>query len=145
MHCIAVWNSRQLPRRPQSRYMPRKTEARCRYHALMRISLYRVVAAVVLSIAGATATAQDRTAPAVRIYDATELALHRYTVIKRLWAGTWRASFWVPSHDDLPAALKALTDKAADLKADGVTNIHCISEAGGKRGFFCYGLAIKLK
>jgi len=103
-----------------------------------------LAAIVLFSIAGANAVAQDRAPPAIRVYDATELALQRYTVIKRLWAGTWRASFWVPSHDDLPAALKALTDKAADLKADGVTNIHCVSEAGGTRGFFCYGLAIKL-
>lgn len=111
----------------------------------MRISSYCLVAAVLLLIVGANATAQDRAPPAVRIYDATDLALQRYDVIKRLWAGTWRASFWVPTHDDMPAALKALTDRAADLKADGVTNIHCISEAGGTRGFFCYGLAIRLK
>lgn len=103
-----------------------------------------LVAVLMLSIVGANAAAQDRPPPAVRVYDATELALQRYTVIKRLWVGTWRSAFWVPSYDDLPAALKALTDKAADLKADGVTNIHCVSESGGTRGFFCYGLAIKL-
>ena len=112
----------------------------------IRNPTFCLIAAALLSIAGVNATAQDRAdAPAVRVYDATELALHRYTVVKRLWAGTWRASFWVPSYDDAPAALKALTDKAADLEADGVTNVHCVSEDAGAGGFFCYGLAIRLK
>ena len=111
----------------------------------MRKPTRRLIAATLLSLLGACATAQDPVAPAVRVYDATELALQRYTVVKRLWAGTWRASFWVPSYDDAPAALKALTDKAADLEADGVTNVHCVGEAAGAGGFFCYGLAIKLR
>jgi hypothetical protein len=105
-----------------------------------------LIAATLLTIAGVNAAAQDSAGrPAIRVYDATELALQRYTVVKRLWTGTWRSSFWVPSYDDAPAALKALTEKAADLKADGVTNVHCLSEAAGAGGFFCYGLAIKLK
>lgn len=102
------------------------------------------VATLVL-IAGANSMAQDRASPAVRVYDATELALQRYTVVKRLWAGTWHSSFWVPSYDDAPTAVRALTEKAADLEADGVTNVHCVSESEGAGGFFCYGLAIKLK
>jgi uncharacterized protein YbjQ (UPF0145 family) len=110
----------------------------------MRKTTCSLIAATLLSIAGVNATAQDR-APAIRVYDATELALQRYTVVKRLWAGTWRSSFWVSTDDDAPAALKALTEKAADLEADGVTNVHCVSEAAGAGGFFCYGLAIKLK
>jgi hypothetical protein len=105
-----------------------------------------LIAATLLSMAGVNAKAQDRAgAPAFRVYDATELALQRYTVVKRLWTGTWRSSFWVSSYDDAPAALKALTDKAADLEADGVTNVHCVSEAAGAGGFFCYGLAIKIR
>jgi len=103
-----------------------------------------LIAATLLAIVGASAMAQDRT-PTVRVYDATELALQRYTVVKRLWAGTWHASFWVSSYDDVPAALRALTEKAADLEADGVTNVNCVSEAAGDGGFFCYGLAIKIR
>ncbi len=92
------------------------------------------------------APAQDKAGvQAVRVYDATELALQRYTVIRRLWAVTWSSSFWVSSYANAPAALKALTDKAADLKADGVTNVHCVSEAAGAGGYFCYGLAIKIR
>jgi hypothetical protein len=93
-----------------------------------------------------TTAAQDRagTAP-IRIYDAGELTLERYTVVERLWTGTWRASFWVPTHRDPSAAIDALTSKAADLGADGVTNLHCVNDGAWWAGYYCYGLAIKLK
>jgi uncharacterized protein YbjQ (UPF0145 family) len=45
----------------------------------------------------------------------------------------------------MPAALGALTEKAADLEADGVTNVHCVSENKGEGGYFCSGLAIKIR
>jgi uncharacterized protein YbjQ (UPF0145 family) len=98
--------------------------------------------AVLLALSGATALAQDT---AVRIYDAGELTLDRYTVIKRIWAGTWRASFWVPNHSDPAGAIEALTAEAADAGADGVVNLHCLSDTAWDGRYFCYGLAIKLK
>ena len=104
-----------------------------------------LAALVLFSIAGANAVAQDRAPPAIRVYDATELTLQGYTVVKRLWAETWSASFWVSTYDDMPAALGALTEKAADLEADGVTNVHCVSENKGEGGYFCSGLAIKIR
>lgn len=87
----------------------------------------------------------DDVAP-VRVFDAGELTPDRYTVIERLWTGTWRASFWIPSHDDAGAAVAALTRKAASLGADGVVNLHCLNDTGGwGGGYYCYGLAIRLK
>jgi hypothetical protein len=84
--------------------------------------------------------------PPVRIFDTGELTLDRYTIVERLWTGTWRASFWIPAHRDAGSAIDALTSKAADLGADGVVNLHCVHDAGGiDRGYFCYGLAIKFK
>ena len=100
-----------------------------------------LIAAVLLALPGAAVLAQDK---AVRIYDAGELTLDRYTVIKRIWAGTWRASFWVPSHSEPAGAIDALTARAADAGADGVVNLHCLSDAGWNGEYFCYGLAIKL-
>lgn len=83
---------------------------------------------------------------AVRVFDAGELTLDRYTVIERLWTGTWRSAFWLPSHDDPGAAIAALTSEAGRLGADGVTNLHCLHDGGGMSGgYVCYGLAIKLK
>lgn len=82
----------------------------------------------------------------VRVYDTGELTLDRYTVVERLWTGTWRAAFWIPAHREASSAIAELTAKAADLGADGVVNLHCVDDAGGiARGYYCYGLAIKLK
>lgn len=113
----------------------------------MRKPLTRFIAAALLAIAGAGATAQDRAENApVRVFDAGELTPDRYTVIERLWTGTWRASFWIPTHDDAGSAIAALTSKAESLGADGIVNLHCVNDAGGwGGGYYCYGLAIKLK
>jgi len=39
-----------------------------------------------------------------------------------------------------------VTSLAADAGADGVVNLHCLNETGfWSSGYFCNGLAIKLK
>lgn len=84
----------------------------------------------------------------VRVFEASELTLDRYTVIERIWVESWRSAFWMPAHNDPADAISALTSKAARLGADGVTNLYCLDDRGGvwfARGYFCYGLAIKLK
>ena len=90
-------------------------------------------------------TAAEPAAP-LRVFDAGELTLDRYTVVKRLWTGALRASFWIPSYDDVGTAISALTSEARSLGADGVVNLHCLNDSGGwGGGYICYGLAIKLK
>ena len=82
----------------------------------------------------------------VKVFDATELSLDRYTVVKRIWTQSWRSAFWVPSYDEAADAIASLTSKAADEGADAVINLHCLNDTGGwGGGYFCYGLAIKLK
>jgi hypothetical protein len=106
-----------------------------------------LIAAALLAFAGATATAQEnrRETSPIRVYEASELSLASYTVVKRIWAGTWRASLWVPGHTELADAIEALKAKAAGAGADGVVNLHCLNEAPWDDRYFCYGLAIKLK
>lgn len=106
-----------------------------------------LIAAALLAFAGASALAQeDRPeAPPIRIYEASELSLASYTVVKRIWTGTWWTSFLVPTHVDMASAIEALKARAADAGADGVTNLFCLSEAPWDDRYFCYGLAIKLK
>jgi hypothetical protein len=109
----------------------------------MRISSIRWLAAMSFLFAASSVPAQPvvaETAP-VRVFDAGELRPDRYTVVERIWTGTLRTLFWVPSHDDSGAAVTALTDKARSLGADGVVNLHCLRDGG----YYCYGLAIKLK
>jgi uncharacterized protein YbjQ (UPF0145 family) len=109
----------------------------------MRFLPAGLLAAIACALTVSTVGAQDTP---VRVFDTGELTLDRYTVIERLWAGTLRASFWVPTHDDPGSAIAALTSKAADLGADGVVNLHCVNDAGGwDGGYYCYGLAIKLR
>jgi len=109
----------------------------------MRALPTTLLSAVFWALVVSTSYAQDR---AIRIFDTGELSLDRYTVVERLWTGTWRASFWVPTYDDPSSAIAALASKAADLGADGVVNLHCVNDAGGfGSGYYCYGLAIKLK
>jgi hypothetical protein len=91
------------------------------------------------------ALAQD--SRAVPIYDSTQIALDRYTVVKRLGVQDWRSAFSIPSYRDATAATQALLAEAARLGADGLVNLHCLSQSDrlNRSGYFCYGNAIKLK
>jgi uncharacterized protein YbjQ (UPF0145 family) len=96
-----------------------------------------------LSVTMGPALATD--AAQVKVFDATELTLDRYTVVTRIWTQTWRSAFWVSTYDEVADAISALTSKAADAGANGVINLHCLNDTGWGGGYFCYGLAIKLK
>lgn len=111
----------------------------------MKKTMKQFAAMACLGLLTMGAQAAEPDAP-VHVFDAGELALNQYSVIERLWTGTWRTAFWVPEYRDAATAIAALTDRARDLGADGVTNLHCINDTGGwGRGYLCYGLAIKLK
>ena len=80
-------------------------------------------------------------ATGIKIYDASEIAPTRYTVVKRLWTESARSMFWIGTEDSQAAAADSLMREAASLGADGVVNLHCVRDGGT----YCYGLAIKLK
>ena len=101
-----------------------------------------------LMLVAAGALAQDERRTPVPIYDSTQIALSRYTVIKRLWVEGWKSSFWVGGDRDEATARQALLDQAARLGADGVINLYCLSQTDAvfsPKGYYCYGAAIKLK
>ena len=107
-----------------------------------RIAAVLIIAATLAPVA---ANAGEPGSP-LRVFDAGELTLSGYTVVKRLWTQSLRASLWVPEYSDAAAAISALTAEAQNLGADGVVNLHCVNDAGGwGSGYLCYGLAIKLK
>jgi hypothetical protein len=117
---------------------------------MMRAKYAIVLAVVVLSGAAMPqAAASETPGAAVRIYEAGVLAPYRYTVIKHLWAESWRSAFWVPTHEESGDAIAALQDEAASLGANGIVNLNCLNERGGwfssRDAYFCYGNAIKLK
>src|SRR5262249_18159484 len=106
------------------------------------------LAGALCAVGAACAMAQDP-APAapLRVYDATELTPDRYTVIQRVWTGSWRSALGYPEHADSGAAIGALSAGAVRLGADALPNLSCLNAPrrwlGG--GYFCYGLAIKLR
>jgi len=93
----------------------------------------------------AAGLARGADAAQVKVFDATQLTLDRYTVVTRVWTQSWRSAFRVPTHGEVADAIGALTSKAADAGANGVINLHCLNDTGWFGGYFCYGLAIKLK
>ena len=85
---------------------------------------------------------------AVPIYDSTQIALDRYTVLKRLGVEDWESAFRIPGYKDLETAQTALVNEAGRLGADGVINVACFDQTDrifNPAGYFCYGNAIRLK
>ena len=109
--------------------------------------LQRVVLGSVPALACAGALAQAVSNP-VLIYDSTQIAFDRYTVVKRIWVEDWRSAFWIPGHGDVGAAQQALLNEAGRLGADGVINLKCLDQTDNifrRSGYYCYGNAIKLR
>jgi hypothetical protein len=108
----------------------------------VRISLFCVLA----SAAGAAPGAD--TPASVRVIEPGDLTLLSYTVVQRLWTGTSHSAFWTTTHDTSGAAIAMLTREAAKLGADAVTHLSCFRDSGAwysPEGYFCSGLAIKLR
>jgi uncharacterized protein YbjQ (UPF0145 family) len=68
-------------------------------------------------------------------------------VDRRLWVESWRTAFDVPAHAESSAALTQLSDEAARVGADALTNVVCLDDnrAWFRSGYFCYALAVKRK
>jgi len=107
----------------------------------------RILLFCILMPVASALPAAEMSAP-VRVIDAGELTLLSYTVLQRLWTGTWRSAFWTTTHDTSDAAIGMLTREAEKVGADAVTNLSCFRDRGAwysPEGYFCTGLAIKLK
>ena len=93
------------------------------------INMKTQITACLLILATAGAVHATETAP-VRVYDAGELSLNRYTVVKRLWTGSLLALFSIPEHNDAATGISAITSEAARIGADCVVNLHCPHDTG---------------
>ena len=113
------------------------------------LSIRALASLIALVAAGFPAPAAFAQASrALPIYDATQIALDRYTVVRRLGIAGWESAFRVRGHNDLKGAQHALLDEAARFGADGVINLICFDQTDrlfNPTGYFCYGNAIKLK
>lgn len=112
----------------------------------IRNLLSQALVAIICSAAVSGASAESSAGP--RIYQVGEITFDRYTVLERIWVGSWRSAFLLPTRADREGAIAALREEAARLGADGIVNLHCLNDSGGFLGesrHFCYANAIKLK
>ncbi len=110
----------------------------------------RTAAAVALLLAaGAPAVAAPtKVADNIEVYEPGTLRPAAYTVVKRLWTGTWRSAFFLPSFPDAAAAVAAMKQEAARIGADAVTNVICLPDNTLRRNatsVYCHGQLIKMK
>ena len=109
-----------------------------------------VFGVVVLLALGACARtpSQPQTTQAVPVYDSTQIALERYSVLKRVGVDDWESAIRIRGHRDLETAKLAIVNEASRVGADGVINLTCFDQTDGifnSSGYFCYGNAIRLK
>ena len=100
------------------------------------------------SVAPAPVMAAQPAGGTVPVYDSTQVALARYTVIKRVGVDDWRSSIRIRGHQDLVSAQQAVIGEAARAGADGVINLTCFDQTDrifNPAGYFCYGNAIRLR
>jgi hypothetical protein len=101
-----------------------------------------------LAAIGTTAVAQPPGTGTVPIYDSTQIALDRYTVVRRIGITGWESAFRIRGHADVESAQRALLAEAARAGADGVINLICFDKTDRifkPAGYFCYGNAIRIR
>ncbi len=109
----------------------------------MKTSAASVAAAVALVTSAASAQSSG-----VPIYDATQLAHDRYTIVARLGIEDWASAFRIKGYGDLETAKRAIVNDAARRGADGVINLACFGQTDRifkPAGYYCYGNAIRIK
>ena len=97
---------------------------------------------------GTSAIAQPPGTGTVPIYDSTQIALDRYTVVRRLGITGWESAFRIRGHGDVETAQRAVLAEAARVGAHGVINLICFDKTDrifNPAGYFCYGNAIRIR
>ena len=104
-----------------------------------------VCAVLALNVACAGAIAAPAAVP---VYDPTQLAFDSYVIVERIGIDSWRSAFGAPGHATEDAARNAVLARAAQVGAEGVTNLKCMSQTDGlfrTSGYYCYAEAIRMK
>lgn len=99
----------------------------------------------VLTVTGLAHAADGGSVP---VYDATQVALDRYVVVKRIGIGDRRSALGIPGQETLDAAKDAVLREAARIGADGVVNLTCFDQTDRlfkPGGYFCYANAVRVK
>src|SRR5688572_4810699 len=93
-----------------------------RIHRDMRMStvLRMVGLGLLLACHAGVPAAQQPAADQIRVYEPGSIAPDAYTVVKRLWTGTWRSGFVLPTFADAAAAIAAMKQEAVLAGADAI-------------------------
>lgn len=117
-------------------------------------SLSLLVAAAMTLATGCATTPRTDTAPqpsAVQAYELNPYIGKSYDVVGRIWTGSWRTAFWVPTYPTKDEAIAAMQTEAARMNADALISVNCLDQQGStwfqgnRAAYLCYGLAIKLR
>lgn len=111
---------------------------------------HRLTALITLLTLGACAQTPTRPSQAapVPVYDSTQIALERYSVMRRIGVEGSHSAFGIKGHADLQSAQRAVVTAAAEVGADGVINLTCFDKTDAlfnPTGYYCYGNAIALR
>ena len=113
---------------------------------MKRMSVALAIYAVLGTSAACAGTQGGETS--VPVYDATQVAHDRYTIIRRIGIDGWQSAFRVRAHENMDSARTAVITEAARMGADGVVNLTCFDQTERvfrRSGYFCYGNAIRVK
>jgi len=97
-----------------------------------------------------TPPANTENRPPVQVYEMNPFVGKPYNVVGRLWTGTWRTVFWVPTYPNKDDAIAAMQTEAARLNADALISVNCLDQRGStwfqgdRAAYLCYGVAIQL-
>jgi hypothetical protein len=87
----------------------------------------------------------------VQVYELNPFVGNSYEIIGRLWIGSWRSAFGVPTYPKKEDAIAAMQTEASRLNADALVSVSCVDQhgstwfQGNEPAFLCYGVAVKLR
>jgi len=87
----------------------------------------------------------------VKVYGSGSLTVSQYEVVRRLWADSSRAAFWLPTYSSEAEGIASLQTEAGSLGAEGLINVICMDQVrsqwswSSERAVLCYGEAIRLR
>jgi len=115
------------------------------------LSVLVACSAYLLCAGGGLAQSGGQTAPQLRMYTSSEIAMTGYDVVAHLPADSWRTAFRLPTFSNREEAVAALQNEAAQRGADALLNVGCLDQGRGRWGwsnepaFLCYGVAIRVR
>jgi hypothetical protein len=87
----------------------------------------------------------------VKVYGSGSLTVSQYEVVRRLWADSWRAAFWLPTYSNEAEGIASLQTEAGLVGANGLINVICLEQVrsqwswSSERAVVCYGEAIRVR